>query len=147
MHFSLENNFHRFVYIRIFFSKKRQQFQVKNSVLIRQPSSNPSILFRFSHSPSFGLCRILLLLKIKLPVNFEDSRTIDLCLMHRGEGTEHFHSLKTTRQPTVRMSNRVVRRVHTRLAVYPNIFVSRHRLIFPSSRIPAETKIEQNTIT
>lgn len=35
--------------------------------------------------------------RLVLPAGFGDSRTIDLYWMHRAKGTEHFHSLRTTR--------------------------------------------------
>lgn len=74
-----------------------------------------------------------------LPVNFEDSRTIDLCLMHRVEGTEHFHSLRTTRWPTVRTSSRDVLQERTHLVICPNTFVFHPRRTFLSNHTPAET--------
>lgn len=63
--------------------------------------------------------------------------------MHRAEGTEHFHSLKTTQWPVARKSTPVFRQERIRPVIYPSISESpRLRKIFPylSIRTPALQK-------
>lgn len=77
-----------------------------------------------------------------LPANFGDSRTIDLYWMHRAEGTEHFHSLETTRWPVARKNIPVFRPEHTRPAICPSISESPRQRTCPSTRTPgAEVNI------
>lgn len=75
-----------------------------------------------------------------LPVSFGDSHTIDLYWMHRAEGTEHFHSLKTTRWPVARKNILVFRQEHIRPAIYLSISESPRLRICLSTRIPALQK-------
>lgn len=75
-----------------------------------------------------------------LPVSFGDSHTIDLYWMHRAEGTEHFHSLKTTRWPVARKSTPVFRQERIRPAICPSISESPHLRIYLSMRTPALQK-------
>lgn len=72
----------------------------------------------------------------RLPANFGDFRTVDLYWMHRAEGTEHFHSLRTTRWPVVRKSIPVSRPERTRPAACPSISESPRRRTCPSTRTP-----------
>lgn len=76
-----------------------------------------------------------------LPVSFGDSHTVDLYWMHRAEGTEHFHSLKTTRWPVARKSTPVFRQVRIRPAICPSISESPRLRIYPSTRIPAKRSL------
>lgn len=71
-----------------------------------------------------------------IPVDFGDSRTVDLYWTHRVEGTEHFHSLKTTRWPVARKNIPIFRPKRTHLAIYPSISESLRQRICLSTRIP-----------
>lgn len=57
--------------------------------------------------------------------------------MHRAEGTEHFHSLKTTRWPVVRKSTPVFRQERIRPAICPSISESPRLQIYLSMHTPA----------
>lgn len=57
--------------------------------------------------------------------------------MHQAEGTEHFHSLKTTRWLVARKSTLVFRQEHIRPAIYPSISESPRLRICLSTRTPA----------
>lgn len=81
-----------------------------------------------------------------LPANSGDSRTVDLYWTHRAEGTEHFHSLRTTRWPVVRKNIPIFRPEHTRPAIYPSISESLRRRTCPSTRTPGvKTNITSKT--
>ena len=60
--------------------------------------------------------------------------------MHRAEGTEHFHSLKTMRWLVARKNTPVFRQEHIRPAICPNISESPHLRICLSTRTPALQK-------
>lgn len=81
-----------------------------------------------------------------LPVSFGDSRTIDLYWMHRAEGTEHFHSLRSTRWPVVRKNIPASRPERTRPAIYPSISESHRRRICLSTRTPTSKYKNQNEL-
>jgi len=74
-----------------------------------------------------------------IPVDFGDSRTIDLYWTHRAEGTEHFHSLKTTRWPVARKNNPVFRPERTRLVTCLSISESLRRWISLSTCSPVSS--------
>lgn len=76
-----------------------------------------------------------------IPVDFGDSRTVDLYWTHRAEGTEHFHSLRTTRWPVARKNIPIFRPERTHPATCPSISESRRRRTYPSIRIPVPTDV------
>lgn len=60
--------------------------------------------------------------------------------MHRAEGTEHFHSLKTTQWPVARKNTPIFRQERIHLAICPSIFESPRLRIFLSTHTPALQK-------